>query len=198
MGYPTYELDLARGHAYEQTETMARAIVAALRLGQGALVVGHAGAGKTVAADRASIAFSEDIDSALYLYWADWLREIRQGFDSGVPAKGEAYQIDRACEPDLLLIDDLGVEKHSEWGESVLHSVLRRRALERQDRTIITSNLQMESKYQGASLLSVYGPRIHSRLKAYALIQVPDGTPDWRGLKPAVRTNVKSIRQAGQ
>ena len=67
-------------------------------------------------------------------------------------------------EADLLVLDDLGAEKTSEWVEETLNLVVNTRYNERRP-TIFTSNYEeKEQTADGDSLLERVGYRIHSRL----------------------------------
>ncbi len=67
-------------------------------------------------------------------------------------------------EADLLVLDDLGAEKTSEWVEETLNLVVNTRYNERRP-TIFTSNYEeKEQTGAGDSLLERVGFRIHSRL----------------------------------
>jgi DNA replication protein DnaC len=67
-------------------------------------------------------------------------------------------------EADLLVLDDLGAEKTSEWVEETLNLVVNTRYNERRP-TIFTSNYEeKEQTGSGDSLLERVGFRIHSRL----------------------------------
>lgn len=67
-------------------------------------------------------------------------------------------------ESDLLVLDDLGAEKTSEWVEETLNLVVNTRYNERRP-TIFTSNYEeKEQTGAGDSLLERVGFRIHSRL----------------------------------
>ena len=77
------------------------------------------------------------------------------------------YEIDLLCEPDYLLIDDLGVERQTEKMKSDLLEIIGQR-LDAKKVTIITTNIQFED------IADRYGERIYSRLKPIKIIKFPN------------------------
>jgi len=69
------------------------------------------------------------------------LFELRQCYDC--PTKNEKELIDLLCDVDLLVIDDLGVEKSSDWVLQVFHMIIDHRYSYKKA-TIITSNKTLD------------------------------------------------------
>lgn len=98
------------------------------------------------------------------------LLEIRESFRKD-SEESESAIIDRYSEVGLLILDDLGAEKATEWVESTLYLILDRR--NRWERwTIITSNLTLPEIEQHL------GARIASRLADMKVVNIK--LPDYR------------------
>ena len=103
----------------------------------------------------------------------DLLLEIRSTFqkDSTVHEKDV---IDRYTKADLLVLDDLGSEKVSEFALQSFYLILDRRIRDMKG-TIVTTNLTI------AEVKENYGARIASRLGAFRSFKL--GSKDWRKVK---------------
>lgn len=86
----------------------------------------------------------------------DLLLEIREVF-GGRSDKTESEIIKRWAEMPILFLDDIGVEKATEWSLQTLYSIVDRRYREMRQ-TVITSNLNLEE------LAGHVGDRIASRI----------------------------------
>ena len=78
----------------------------------------------------------------LFVSIPDLLLEIRHSFKE----KSETDEqdiINKYSEIDLLVLDDLGIEKTSEWSIQTLYTIIDRRYRDMK-RTIITSNLNLK------------------------------------------------------
>jgi len=84
------------------------------------------------------------------------LLEIKSTFDKNVEFS-ELDIIEKYCDPDQLIIDDIGAEKISEWAISVWYEIIDRRYCNKNP-TIFTSNLSPQE------LKASYGERIASRV----------------------------------
>lgn len=69
------------------------------------------------------------------------LLEIRQSYSNGGSSEKEI--IDKYTVRDFLVMDDLGVEKSTDWSLQILYIIIDRRYRE-EKRTIITSNLSLD------------------------------------------------------
>ena len=115
---------------------------------------GPVGTGKTYAAAALAI---QAVKAGLDIKWissSTWLTAMKASFN-GAPAPDDVSAILTRC--DLLVIDDLGSEKSSEWAVEQLF-VLINEAYEQNVQLIVTSNL----KFSG--LNKRLGSRIVSRL----------------------------------
>lgn len=84
----------------------------------------------------------------------DLLEEIRRTFDA---SSGETYSemLHEIREVDVLLLDDIGAERPTEWAGEVFYNILNRRMTARKI-TFFTSNLRMEElPYHGRLLTRI-------------------------------------------
>jgi len=100
--------------------------------------------------------------SALWGSVPEFLAEVRGTFGQGHDA--ERFVISRYSCPKLLMLDDLGAEKVSDWTSQSLYLLLSRRLNDCKP-TIVTSNLTLKE-------LDATDPRLASRLGGMAEIQL--------------------------
>jgi DNA replication protein DnaC len=151
------------------------------------LLTGPTGCGKThlaVAMLRQKIKNSDvelepghcyqDKTKTLFVTVPELLLEIRQTFNN--PNLSEAKVVDKYSNVSLLVLDDLGAEKTTDWSESALYIIIDRRNREEMW-TIVTSNLELKDieRYLGA--------RIASRLSDMKIINLK--LPDYRKKRKA-------------
>ncbi|BBB01036.1 putative DNA replication protein [Actinacidiphila reveromycinica] len=91
--------------------------------------------------------------------------------------RGHEAELKRLCRIPLLLLDDLGTEKISEWTEEATYRLLNERYNECRP-LIVTSNFPTRSD-DGEDLSDRLGGRIASRLSQLTTVVVLDG-PDLR------------------
>lgn len=127
---------------------------------KGIMLQGNVGVGKTfmVLAAMSKIAQlnEEQGQSISWRLWsvADILVEMRENF--GKNADGMTA-VEKARTADVLVLDDLGAEKYSEWAEAALFSIIDDRYV-RMAPIIITTNLTLDE------ISARLGDRIASRL----------------------------------
>jgi DNA replication protein DnaC len=111
------------------------------------------------------------------------LRVIRSTFNP-VTRTAEMDILRPVMEADLLVLDDLGAEKPSEWVEETMNLIVNTRYNERRP-TIFTSNYEDLPDEEGdpQSLKARVGFRIHSRLHEMCEFLEYDGA-DYRHLPP--------------
>lgn len=134
------------------------------------LLLGATGRGKThaaYAALRAATVARPSIDTWLAITTADLLASLRPRADVDTEATMAGYR-----DAGILLIDDLGVAKHSEWTEETLYRIIDARYVHMRP-TIYTTNLPLDA------LRDAIGDRIASRLSETCTRVVLDG-PDRR------------------
>lgn len=139
--------------------------------GRNLLLMGNVGRGKTGASIGALRHFHEAGHSVAYFNAQELLDNIKQTFDDKHTPPHNKPQ-SKAEKVALLLLDDLGAERVTEWGVTVIDQLLRARYDEMKP-TIITSNL---SKGDFANHVS---ERIVSRLYDSSTVIVVEG-PDYR------------------
>jgi DNA replication protein DnaC len=103
----------------------------------------------------------------------DLMIGLRLDIDRARDDRVWAERVERAASADLLVLDDLGRERASDWTSEVLYNLVNRRYEQLTLRTIVTSNLPLDEL-----ALGYYWPAISRLAEGGALVQV-DG-PDYR------------------
>ncbi|HLJ26590.1 MAG TPA: ATP-binding protein [Candidatus Angelobacter sp.] len=164
----------------------------------GLLFWGPTGGGKThLAAALLRMLIEHKGARALFRSYSALLQQLQGTFtsvsgqiedDDGNAAT--AYDlVSDICEADVLVIDDIGPEKLTDWNRSMLYYVIDQRYSHRRS-TIVTTNLPWDtaampqSAAQRAmrveSLRERVGERVHSRLEGMCRIVEVRGAKDWR------------------
>jgi DNA replication protein DnaC len=163
--------DFERFVTYDN-ESLVRAASAARALAEqypvldkGLLLLGPPGVGKT----HLAVAALHDVISrkgarGLFYDTRDLLRVIRSTYDPIVKTT-ELQVLQPVIHADLLVLDDLGAEKTSEWVEETLNLIVNRRYNDKR-LTIFTSNFEDhgDDVSDPNTLLSRIGFRMRSRL----------------------------------
>lgn len=127
-----------------------------IRQGRGLLLMGGVGSGKThIGVGLGLLALALGY-SAYATTFGELLLAIRSSFDSP-SGRSEADLMETVCGVDLLLLDDLGMEKPSAWAIDRLAYLVNER-YSQQHATIVTSN------FHPARLAHQWGERVVSRL----------------------------------
>lgn len=113
--------------------------------------------------------FYQDETSCIFVTAPELLLEIRQTFNNS--NLSEAKVVDKYTKVPLLVLDDLGAEKTTEWAESTLYIIIDRRNREEMW-TIVTSNLELDD------IERCLGARIASRLSDMKVVKLK--LPDYR------------------
>jgi DNA replication protein DnaC len=118
---------------------------------------GNVGAGKThTAAAIANELMEKKQVEVLFLSMPEAVTRVKKTFDTEL--KGEdARLFDRMKEVELLILDDLGVEKNSEWLTDQMYQIIDHRWKNKKP-LIVTTNLSIED------LGMIYKPQVASRL----------------------------------
>jgi DNA replication protein DnaC len=126
--------------------------------GWGLILTGGVGSGKTHCAVGLGVAALGMGFSTYATTLGTLLMEIRAGYQ-GLDSGSEQKLIHRVCTVELLILDDLGVEKPSEWArERLAYIVNQRYAAELA--TIVTTNLgldDLEERWDSRVVSRLYG-----------------------------------------
>jgi DNA replication protein DnaC len=168
---------------YQDGDKIKEYLLDASKKKQDILLYGKTGCGKTHLAvamlrgriERASKPFNPHSygsnQKTIFMPVPELLFEIRQTFNNKDNGDTEATIIDKYSNAGLLILDDLGAEKTTEWAESILYLIIDRRNRDKMW-TIITSNLSL------AEIEQSLGARIASRLADMKVINIK--LPDYR------------------
>ncbi len=135
--------------------------------GEGSVFLcGTQGIGKThlAAALVNSLLLELATDKGYDVLWrrsTDLLLELQETFGGG----GTRPVLERFRRVGLLVLDDFGAEKLSEWSVAAIYTILAERGDQLRP-TIVTSNLNLDQ-------IDAFEPRIASRLAEYATLVLP-------------------------
>jgi DNA replication protein DnaC len=137
--------------------------------GKGMLLMGGCGAGKT---HLAVAALNEVINSGkpgrvLFVNFQDLIQEIQASFDSDqTPGKAEIMR--PVLEADLLVLDELGSQKPTQFVQDILYYVINTRYNEERTTIFTTNYLDHAPEAKQERLEERIGVRLRSRLAEMA------------------------------
>ena len=131
--FDNFEVTPANKAAHEA----ASAFVATWPMSQDLLIYGNPGNGKSHLAAAIGNALAADDVIVVFAAYVDLLESIKATYNGGDGS--EAAILDAICRADLLILDDLGVERPSEYTLDVLFRITERRGRNFR-RTVYTTN----------------------------------------------------------
>lgn len=134
------------------TETEAEEVKKLLNQRKGQFIFGSTGVGKTFRLYGIYRFLTATGHNCKIFNYIDILSEIKKSYDSGSSEDLENYS-----SPAVLLLDDMGVEKNTEWVNEITYKILNYR-YENMLPTFFASNLSLEE------LAKKIGDRIPSRI----------------------------------
>jgi DNA replication protein DnaC len=150
---------------------------------KGLMLIGPPGIGKThIAVSALKHVIDRTGAKGLYYDTRALLRDIRNTYNP-VTHTAEMDVIRPVMDAELLVLDDLGAERLTDWVEETMSLIVNTRYNERRA-TIFTSNYEdLPDEGELNSLLVRVGFRLHSRLREMCEFLEYDG-PDYRNLPP--------------
>jgi DNA replication protein DnaC len=173
-----------------QNEELLRAVDSASRFSdafpvvqKGLMLIGPPGIGKThIAVSVLRHVVRRTGARGLYYDTRALLKDIRSTYNP-VTHTAEMDVIRPVMEAELLVLDDLGAERLTDWVEETMSLIVNTRYNERRP-TIFTSNYEdVPDEGEMNSLLVRVGFRLHSRLREMCDFLEYDG-PDYRNMPP--------------
>jgi len=161
-GVPRQYADLQLGSVEPapHQELALKALSAIVEEGGGLYLYGKVGVGKSLLTAALVNALVEKGVQAKWMRW-EWLMQDQKMRMDGWTS--DQNMLDTARECRVLVLDDLGASKTSEWASSILVAILDARD-DSGLQTIITSNLPPAAGKGSASLESAFGDRAASRV----------------------------------
>ena len=187
---PRYQRCTLDSFVTYQNEELIRAVESARRFAdafpvvqKGLMLIGPPGIGKThIAVSVLQHVIRRTGARGLYYDTRALLRDIRSTYNP-VLHMAEMDVIRPVMEAEVLVLDDLGAERLTDWVEETMSLIVNTRYNERRP-TIFTSNYEdIPDEGEMNSLLVRVGFRLHSRLKEMCEFLEYDG-PDYRNLPP--------------
>lgn len=130
--------------------------------GDGMILIGSVGTGKTHLAVHAGRVAVRERYSVLFTTLTDLLSDLRQTYRDGNELT-EARIMELVGDVSLLILDDVAVEKQTDWTQDALYRIVNAR-YEDEKATIITANMNLEQ------LRERLGDRLVSRLYERSIV----------------------------
>jgi DNA replication protein DnaC len=155
--------DMASRHVVAATRTFAEGLDENLAEGRGLWLMGNTGTGKTTLGMLIAKAAADAGHSVGVYFTPKLLTRIRQTYQAADGEDSYAAFFERLASIDLLYIDDLGSERHTDWVVEQLYALVNER-YERKRSMLVTSNATEDVAQGQAELEEQIGPRTVSRL----------------------------------
>lgn len=125
---------------------------------KGVVLYGSVGTGKSTAAKAIVNRYATSVFPCLFKGLGDAMQDLKDAIKSQEVTMGMIEG--KLISPSLLVLDDLGSEKSTEWAREKIFSIFEARAFQRKH-TFFTTNLMPDD------IKKKYGPRIHDRMVQY-------------------------------
>lgn len=139
----------------------------AIKSSKSVYIFGKVGSGKTLAISMIGRAFLNQKKSVQFYTSVGLLTKMREGLTAGANAnetEDAVSAIHKKCkEADLLIIDDLGAEKPTDWAIEQLFLIINERYNDEKP-TAITSNLSFEALENRLNKFGIAAERLLSRI----------------------------------
>jgi DNA replication protein DnaC len=171
--------DMSTRHVVNAVQAFTEELDDHLITGQGMWLMGNTGTGKTTLGMLvAQAALTAGKTVAVY-FTPKLLTQIRQTYQAAYSEDGYAAFFQRLTSVDLLYIDDLGAERHTDWVVEQLYALVNER-YEAQRSMLITSNAETDVDEGRQRLEEQIGTRTVSRLIEICGDPLPLFGPDRR------------------
>ena len=130
--------------------------------GLGLLIYGEPGNGKTYLSSCIANSLLENMIPTICVSVNGLLSRIQETYNKW-GKEAESDIIKNLCNADLLIIDDLGTEKKSEWSKSMIYNIIDNRYRSNLP-LIITSNLNINPSTPNGILTELYDRRTEDRI----------------------------------
>ncbi len=173
------ERDMASRHVVQATRDFTENLDKNLAAGRGLWLMGNTGTGKTtlgMLVAKAALAAGKTV--GVY-FTPKLLTRIRQTYQEAESENAYDAFFKRVTSVDLLYIDDLGSERHTDWVVEQLYALINER-YEGERSMLVTSNAETDVDQGQRQLTDQIGPRTVSRLIEICGDPLPLFGPDRR------------------